>query len=321
MSKQGTSNPAAFKIVTIGASVGGVEALSKVISNLPSDLNASVLMVMHTAPEGPGLLPQILGRTTRLRVQHAAAGQKIAPGNVYVAPPDHHLLVEPDGLNLSHGPKVNRSRPSVDLLFQSAAETYGARVIGIVLTGSLSDGAAGLELIKKRGGTTVVQDPDDAFCAEMPLSALRKTKVDYTVPVGQISGLLLRLTARALVEPRQDSRKRPFPPSKSEMVCGLACPECGGPLKEFGRRKNAQFRCRIGHAFSTKSLLEAHGDGLERSLWTAVQFLAERAELLRRVASRLPAQASHSKQGFGAKAMARKCEEHAEALRHLFEKK
>jgi len=315
VSNQGNSNRVPSKIVTIGASVGGVEALSTVISKLPADFSGSVLTVMHTAPQGPGLLPQILGNGARLPVQHAAPGQKPAPGNVYVAPPDHHLLVEPGALNLSRGPKVNRSRPSVDLLFQSAAETYGPRVIGIILTGSLSDGAAGLERIKERGGTTIVQDPEEAFCAEMPLSALRKTKVDYTVPLAEISPLLSRLTTSAM-EQHADEPRQPASARNEEIVWGLTCPECGGPLKQSD--KNGQYRCRIGHAFSTESIVDDHGAGLERALWTAVQLLEERAELLRRVTGRLPEQASHSKQGFEAKA--RDCDEHAETLRQMFER-
>src|SRR2546423_755077 len=176
-------NSGIANIVTVGASLGGVETLSKLVSSLPCDFKAPVLVVMHTSAHGPGLLPQILGRAGRLPAKHAEEGDRIAPGKIYVAPPDQHLLVEDGHLRLSRGPLVNRSRPSVDVLFQSAAEAYGAHVIGVVLTGSLSDGVAGLQQIKASGGTTIVQDPNDASCPEMPLNAIRAMAIDYTVPL------------------------------------------------------------------------------------------------------------------------------------------
>src|SRR5438045_6182984 len=179
-------NSGVSKVVTVGASMGGVETLSKLVSSLPADFKAPLLVVMHTAANGPGLLPQILARAGRLPVKHAEQGDQIAPGKIYVAPPNHHLLVQDGRLRLSRGPVVNRSRPSVDVLFQTAAEAYGPRVIGVVLTGSLSDGVAGLEQIRAGGGTTIVQDPADAACPEMQLSAIRAVAVDSTVPLAEL---------------------------------------------------------------------------------------------------------------------------------------
>src|SRR5437879_1256735 len=189
-------NSGPSNIVALGASMGGVETLSKLVASLPGDFKAPLLVVMHTSAHGPGLLPQILGRAGRLPAKHAEEGDRIAPGNIYVAPPDQHLLVEDGHLRLSRGPLVNRSRPSVDVLFQSAAEAYGAQVIGVVLTGSLSDGVAGLQRIKANGGTTIVQDPNDALCPEMPLNALRAGSIDYTVPLAEIPALIAELIAR-----------------------------------------------------------------------------------------------------------------------------
>ena|SRR5437899_149530 len=189
-------NSGVSSIVAAGASMGGVETLSKLVSSLPGDFKAPLLVVMHTAPHGPGLLPQILGQAGRLPAKHAEEGDPIAAGKIYVAPPDQHLLVDNGRLRLSRGPAVNRNRPSIDVLFQTAAEAYGAKVIGVVLTGSLSDGVAGLQRIKANGGTTIVQDPNDALCPEMPLNALRAGSIDYTVPLAEIPALIAELIAR-----------------------------------------------------------------------------------------------------------------------------
>ena len=296
--------------------MGGVETLSKLVASLPGDFKAPLLVVMHTSAHGPGLLPQILGRAGRLPAKHAEEGDRIAPGNIYVAPPDQHLLVKDGHLRLSRGPTINRSRPSVDVLFQSAAEAYGPQVIGVVLTGSLSDGVAGLEEIRARGGTTIVQDPADASCPEMPLNAIRAMSIDYTVPLAEIPALLAELVARA---PQQKARgqKRRAAKAEQKRKFDLICPDCGGPLHEVTENKIVQFRCRVGHTYSTESLLSAHAEGLERSLWAAVQLLEERADLLRRVASRLPGPAERSKRDFEAKA--RHCEEHSAALRKIVE--
>ena len=189
-------NSGVSSIVAAGASIGGVETLSKLVSSLPEDFKAPLLVVMHTSAHGPGLLPEILGQAGRLPAKHAEEGDPIAAGKIYVAPPDQHLLVDDGRLRLSRGPAVNRNRPSIDVLFQTAAEAYGAKVIGVVLTGSLSDGVAGLQRIKASGGTTIVQDPNDALCPEMPLNALRAGSIDYTVPLAEIPALLAELIAR-----------------------------------------------------------------------------------------------------------------------------
>ena len=185
-------------IIVIGASSGGVDALSRVIRHLPAELPAAVFVVLHLAADRTSALPAILSRQGRLPVVQAADGEPIVPGRVYVAPPDHHLVVEPGRIALTSGPRENRVRPAIDVLFRSAAAAYPGRTIGVVLTGQLDDGAAGLAAIKASGGITVVQDPAEAQAPSMPRAALDATAVDHIAPVDQIGELLGRLLAASL---------------------------------------------------------------------------------------------------------------------------
>ena len=182
-------------IIVIGASAGGIEALIELFSVLPQDLPAAVFVVCHLSPQSEGVLPAALSRNGNLRAVNATDREQIIPGRVYVAPPDHHLLVEPGFVRVTQGPKENRFRPAIDPLFRSAAYAYGPRVIGVVLTGALDDGTAGLWAIKERGGLAIVQDPDDALFPSMPLSALTNVQVDYRVPLSEIAPLLVRLVS------------------------------------------------------------------------------------------------------------------------------
>jgi two-component system, chemotaxis family, protein-glutamate methylesterase/glutaminase len=180
-------------IIVIGASEGGIQAVSGVLAPLPAGLPAAIFVVVHTAPRGPALLPQILAGATVLAVSAAADGQAIERGHVYVAPPDRHVIVEPGRLRLSDGPKENHSRPAADPLFRSAAEHYGPRVVGVVLTGGDSDGTAGARAIKRQGGLVVVQDPDEARNPGMPRHALLRDHPDFRAPLVQIPALLITL--------------------------------------------------------------------------------------------------------------------------------
>src|SRR5215471_20025144 len=166
-------------IIVVGCSVGGVEALQTLVAGLPAKFRPSLFVVMHLSPQGTSVLPDILNRSGELPASHPRNGEAIRPGHIYVAPPDHHLLIEDGRMRISRGPKENRHRPAVDPLFRSAARYYGRRVIGVVLTGALDDGAAGLMIIKKRGGVAVVQDPDEAMAADMPRSAIEAVAVDH----------------------------------------------------------------------------------------------------------------------------------------------
>lgn len=177
-------------VVVVGASAGGVMALTALVAGLPSGFPAAVLIVLHVPPYAESRLPEILARASALPVAHAQDGEEIVGGRVYVAPPDRHLLVRSGRLELSHGPRENRSRPAVDPLFRTAARAYGPRAIGVVLSGALYDGSAGLLALKSRGGMAIVQDPEQAAVDSMPRSAIRLAAVDHVVPVEAIGPLL-----------------------------------------------------------------------------------------------------------------------------------
>jgi two-component system chemotaxis response regulator CheB len=284
-------------LIVVGASAGGVEALSELVRGLPADLPAAVAIVLHVAPAGTSVLPAILNRAGELEARAARDGDRIRPGRIYVAPPDRHLVVEDGMLALRHGPRENGHRPAVDRLFTSAAEAYGPRTIGVVLTGTLDDGAAGLAAIKLRGGRAVVQDPKDALHSGMPASAIARTEVDHVVALRDIAGLLAELAGggRDMTDPPPEPQRHSEAPGPEldaapEMpagdASGLSCPECGGSLWYLVEGGTPRFRCRIGHAYSEESLLDQHSRSLEVALWTALRALEERAALLRRMAHR-----------------------------------
>ena len=200
---------AGHDIIVVGASAGGVEALQTLVRGLPADVPAAMFVVLHMSADAPSMLPQILNRAGPLPVAAAVDNEPIAPGRVYVAVPDHHLLIERGRVCLVRGPKENRSRPAVDPLFRSAARAYGSRVIGVVLTGALDDGTSGLQAVKGRGGLAVVQDPAEALYTGMPRSAMEHVAVDYCMPLAEIPALLARLA----VEPAPDESAYPVPPN------------------------------------------------------------------------------------------------------------
>jgi two-component system chemotaxis response regulator CheB len=277
-------------IIAIGASAGGVEALSYLIGSLPGDLPASVFVVLHVPPERPSLLPEIISRRTSLPVQHGVHGQRIRRGRVYVAPPDHHLEIEGERVVLSRGPRENRHRPSVDALFRSVAHSHGPRVAGVVLTGNLDDGTAGLHAIKRRGGIAIVQDPVAAKHPGMPQSALLNVDVDHCLPLPEIVAILVQLARRRTLRRnnRRVSRLEKPTISPQQMIkqfgppTPFPCPECGGPLWKTEPGSPA-LRCHVGHRFSPDTLLSDYGEGLERTLWSAVRMFEERATLLRQL--------------------------------------
>jgi two-component system chemotaxis response regulator CheB len=197
--------PADFAIVVVGASYGGVEAMEKLFAELPGQIPAAFLAVLHVGPY-PSQLPSILNHCSSLHAHSAKHGELIRPGEIYVAPPDHHLLVRRNHLTLSRGPRVNWSRPAIDPLFASAAKTYGSRVIGVVLTGRLNDGTAGLYEVKRHGGITVVQDPSDAICPNMPASALKHVTVDHCVVLAKMPDILSQLCNHVAARSQEVSR-------------------------------------------------------------------------------------------------------------------
>ena len=282
-------------IVVIGASAGGVEALRTLFRGLPPEFPASVFVVLHLLASGHSVLPTILGRIGQVEVTAAKDGEIPERGHAYVAPPDHHLMLMDGRIRVTHGPRENGHRPAVDPLFRSAARTFDGRVIGVVLSGSLDDGTAGLQFVKSRRGMTVVQDPADAQYPAMPRNAIESVAVDHVVPAGMLAELLQRLVTEEVDGgPGPELSASPDPASEEPDAMGLpaglpsniACPECGGVLWESRNGNKAHFRCQVGHAYSPDSLLIEHSRSLEAALWAATRTLEERAELLRRIASK-----------------------------------
>jgi two-component system chemotaxis response regulator CheB len=288
-------------IIVIGGSAGGVEALRELTRGLPPDLPAAVFAVLHVTPAAPSALPEILSRNSALPARHAVDGEAIEYGRVYVAPPDHHLLVESERVRVVRGPKENRVRPAADPLFRSAAKFYGPRVVGVVLTGALDDGTAGLAAIKRRGGVAVVQDPEEALYSGMPRSALENVAVDHCLPLAGIAPLLGRLA----MAPAQEAAAYPVSEflevetriarneeadmedvGKLGTPSAFTCPECKGALWELNDGELLRFRCHVGHAFSIESLAADQTEQLESALWAALQSLEQNAALLRRMAAR-----------------------------------
>jgi two-component system, chemotaxis family, protein-glutamate methylesterase/glutaminase len=289
-------------IIVIGASAGGIEALRALASALPRNLPASVFVVQHSAPDAPGVLPMILERAGELLARHPRDGDRFERGHIYVAPPDHHLVLEPNQLmRVTRGPKENRFRPAVDPLFRSAARSYGSRVVGVVLTGGLDDGTAGLLAIKQRGGTAVVQDPSDALVPSMPLSAVTHVRVDYCVPLAGVAPLLARLASAPAEErsyPVSDELDIEVKIALEDNAVGAgvlelgepssyACPDCHGVLLRLKAEGPMRFRCHTGHAYTADSLLAGVTVNVEDSLWNTIRALEEAEMLLRHLAEHL----------------------------------
>jgi two-component system chemotaxis response regulator CheB len=286
---------AGHDIIVIGASAGGVEALARLVAGLPRDLPAAVFVVLHFPPDSTSVLPQILGRARTVASAHATDGEAIRPGRVYVAKPDHHLLLERDVVRVTRGPREHGHRPAADPTMRSAAIHYGPRVIGVVLTGTLDDGTEGLLQIKARNGLTVVQDPGDALFPGMPQSAIDNVAIDHVVPLPEMAALLARLASTEVTEPAPRAPVRPVvngePPTlmdpRDEGVPSVyTCPECHGTLFEASEADLPRFRCRVGHAYSVDTLMSEQSTALEAALWTALRSLEESASLSARMARR-----------------------------------
>jgi two-component system chemotaxis response regulator CheB len=245
-------------IIVVGTSAGGVQTLKTLAEGLPADFPGAVFVVIHTAPDAPGLMAQILARAGPLPALYPSEGEEIRPGRIYVAPPDHHMVLGPGHVHLSRGPRENASRPSVNPLFRSAARTYGSRVVGVILTGALDDGTAGMIAIEEAGGVTIVQDPEDADFRDMPESALAFVDVDHVLPASEIPACLVALARRPLtgVTAMDPSAKRVEQVElPKHQASGLACPECHGALWEVSEGNLIEYRCRVGHLYSPDSLM------------------------------------------------------------------
>lgn len=290
-------------IAVVGASSGGVQALQALVSTLPADYAGAVCVVMHLGPDTESGLPAILDRAGPLPVVRAEDGMSLEMGRIHVAPSNCHLLLDGARLKVVHGPKENRHRPAIDPLFRSAAWSFGPRVVGVVLTGNLDDGTAGLWAIKTCGGTTIVQDPADAMHPEMPVNALRHNRVDHQMPLHEIGPLLTRLAREpingadvAIADVEAVRREVDFAEmtSPTEEVFRLGalspftCPSCRGALWEMEEGGHLRYRCHVGHAFSANALSVEQDVAVEQSLYVALRAVEEKALALRRLAERWP---------------------------------
>jgi two-component system chemotaxis response regulator CheB len=285
------------RIIVAGASAGGVESLIAFCASLPADFGAPIFVVMHISPNYVSKLPQILTRSGPLPARHPEDGEKFKAGHIYVAPPDHHLLIEGERMIVTRGPKENRNRPSVDALFRSAAYHYRERVIGIVLSGALDDGTSGLWNIKRMGGVTIAQELAECMVDSMPASAMQQVTIDHVVSASGMGTLLDRLV-------RDGRQMKPTANEKAHQTMALevsiamegeafekgimdvgklspfSCPECHGVLVEIREGGRSRFRCHTGHAYSSSALISEITESVDNSYWKAMRGLEEAAMLL-----------------------------------------
>jgi two-component system chemotaxis response regulator CheB len=301
-SEPAPDRPRGPAVVVVGASAGGVEALVALAGSLPAAFPHPILVVLHVSPAGTSVLPAILARACRLTVTSAADGEALQAGHVYVAPPDSHLLVEGSHVRLSQAPRENGHRPAIDATMRTAAASYDSATIGIVLSGSRDDGTAGLIEIKARGGTAIVQDPDEALYPAMPRSAIAHVDADAVLPIAAMAHWILRHAPNS--DPPGSEPAMPFeehtddprlavaddgndpPRSATGRGTRFTCPDCGGVLFERHVGNLERFECSVGHVFSIESLSNAQAEALESALWAAVRSLEDRAAMLKRLAGR-----------------------------------
>jgi two-component system chemotaxis response regulator CheB len=289
----------AHDIVVIGASAGGIEAVSKLVRQLPADLPAAVFLVIHIAPTHRSHLAAILNRAGPLSAVQPEDGQRIERGRIYVAAPNHHLLIKDGFVSVVLGPKENRHRPAIDPLFRTAARVYGSRVVGIVLSGAGDDGVAGLRAINDRGGVTMVQDPADAAYGEMPRAALEFAPVDHVLPVEKLGALLVNIVGEPapMSQPATITLKKEAKLAEADVntiedeakvgqPSAFSCPDCGGVLWQIEDGDFLRYRCRVGHSYSAEALADEHDDAIERGLWAAFRALEENASHARQLGQR-----------------------------------
>lgn len=290
-----TENPRRRNIVVIGGSAGAFPAVKTLLTKIPSDIRASLFFVQHIKPDKRTQLHRLLDADAALTVCPASDGKAIRMGEMRTACPDRHLLLSANGMHLVHGPKENHSRPAIDPLFRSAAVAYRTRVIALLLSGYLSDGVSGLNAVRQCGGLTMVQDPEEAQVADLPLNALAHHEPDYVGSVERLADLIVELSEQPAPEPE------PAPPNiamevrmsfgedlsiSNEQQLGelspYACPECGGNLWEMDD-VILRYRCHVGHGLTADALSELQAEKLDAALWTALRGIRERAQLLRRL--------------------------------------
>lgn len=291
--------------IVIGTSTGGLEALHRVLQPLPADLPASIFVVLHTHASSPGRLAEILGRVTPLKVAYATHGEPIERGRIYLAPSDNHLMLENGYVHVARGPKENGHRPAVDPLFRSAARSYGPRVVGVLLTGALDCGTAGLMTVKAQGGITIVQEPGEAVQPDMPRNALNHVEIDHVLRLARIGPLLDRIArTRVAVPAVSHNGMLAEIEAATAQPADVVCPSCGGVMHEFEINGLMRFRCHTGHTFSLEGLADEQVRALEGALWAAVRALQESETLARRMAN------------YAGTDMEQRFEEKAQAMKH-----
>ena len=281
-------------VVVVGASAGGLTALTELVSQLRPGMNAAIFVVMHLSRKAiTDFLVHRLQQYTRLRCEVARHDHPIEREHIYVAPPNEHLLIKPGKILLGHGPEENRWRPSIDVLFRSAAVAYGNHAIGVIITGLLDDGMAGMVSIKKCGGICIVQDPNEAEYPEMPLSVLNRVEADYCISLADMGFTLEHLTRNGLVqnssipdEIRKEAEIAENVATGAPNVAPLGeqtvytCPDCGGNLWNITHDNVSRYRCHIGHSYSENDLIVKQASQLESTLWVALRMMEDRKNLL-----------------------------------------
>lgn len=289
-------------IIVIGTSAGGLTSLTKLVSQLPEDFPAPILVVQHISPDATGdVLLDALNKAGKLKCEHASDKGIIKPGHLYLAPSGHHLMIDKNhAMLVTKGAAENRSRPGIDPLFRSAAVAFRNKVIGIILSGYLDDGVAGLEVIKKCGGVCIVQDPEDAEYPDMPKNALNHVQVDHCLAISEMGGLLYQLISRKLgrlkpipndiqIEAKIAQRVLSDLPSVNALgdQVPFNCPGCGGVLWKINDSSPIRYRCHTGHAYTESSLLAEQTMKIEETMWIALRMFEERKNLLNTMASGL----------------------------------
>jgi two-component system chemotaxis response regulator CheB len=298
----GSSAPAVRDTIAIGTSAGGVDALPRVLGALGADLEAAVLITQHLAQDQEPYLVDILRRATALPVTWGEQGARIERGHAYVAPANTHMMIEGEHVRLTGGPRENHVRPSIDRLFRSTAAMRGPRAIGVLLTGMLDDGVAGLRDIQTAGGLAIVQDPDRAAFPELPSRALAAIDADHVLSLDAIGTTLAQLAGSRgeATQARPPARSRaaieleaaldrggPADPAAMDRLgrrVSLSCPECAGPIWEVGDDRQRRYRCYLGHAATARDLLRQTDEQIETALWSAVRALRDRAATLEALA-------------------------------------
>ena len=327
-----TAQEPQLKVIAIGGSAGAIAAVMEFCGSLSPEAAAAICIVIHVGASGTNRLADAFGGNCPVPFSTAMEGETLKGGRGYVAPSDHHLLVLDGAIRLGRGPRENLARPAVDPLFRSVGLSYGARAIGVVLTGMLNDGAAGLADLKRCGGVTVVQNPSDAEAPDMPLAALRASDVDYRAPLSELGALLMRLVGQPpgpAVDPPEDVRfeveialGRPLGTNEVKQIgdpIAVSCPACGGVLSQVRQSPPLRFRCQVGHAYTAEALDSQFEGSVDEALRVALRIVEERTVLTEKMAE----EARRGRLRYSAESFERKANEsrqHVETLREAIRK-